>query len=611
MAYDQWQAAVIAHRQGTARCEAVPGSGKTSTLVAHVRQLLVEGTDPHEILILSFSRPAARALYSRLRSSGVRGAQAVTVRTFHSHASTLLGAATGARARPREILAQQHVLSLYYEVLGPPTAACPEAIGPLAVDVAEMAGVLERIRLTGRDHSGLARSEVAAARAYEKLKRRRGLMDYTDLIEQAVAVLGDAGCAGRIWWPAVLLVDEAQDTNRLQLAMVKRLAARARHVLIVGDPKQAIYGFQGADSEALTRLDEHFGALTTYRLPVSYRCSLSVARTANALMRRFADPDLVEDILPASSERGHVVTIGHTDATDEIGWVADQATDLAETGRSVLVLARTNFDLEPVGVALQRRHTAYTRIGSREGFWQLPEVDGLLDMARLAHDPTNLLAGCRLSVWPAPRRRNFTGDARLVLGAGGAPDGYQALAGLPGRQERVHLLLEPALRAASQMSPAALYGPLAYGAWRQFLPSYLAGRAEDTVPPFLLATMCARSLDQLLAQASYRPEHQHDQRVMLATAHGAKGMEADVVIVVGTEEGRFPHHRAISEAEQAEELRLLYVAITRARQEVCLSWAATRGSRQRVISPWVDWLIEDLDLPTMRTARLVTWLPPR
>lgn len=589
---------------------AVPGSGKTSTLVAHVQSVLDDGISPSAVLVITFSRSAADTFHRRLSALDAHGATRVTVRTFHGHALHILKQA-GLWSKKTRILDERHAAGLWHEVVGPPTQVCPEAVGPLDVDVDELAATVERVRLFGSDPSRsttLLAHERAAARVYDRLKRRRGLVDFTDLVQQAVVCLEDPAQAGRIWWPQVLLVDEAQDTNRLQMRLVELLANHASHLLVVGDPKQAIYGFQGADPSALTDFPQRFPDSTTYTLPVSYRVPPAVAAAANAMMAEFADPAIVDDIMSASSSRGAVITASHGDEVDEAIWVATQAAELSAAGRHLLVLGRTNMDLEPIAAALTSQKVAFRQLGTG-GFWTLPEVDGLLDVARLAKDPTNVLAACRLSLWPSPKRKDFAAEIGAVLAAGGAPMGYRVLATMTGRDERVGSMVLTALRHGEAGGPGVLYADLAKtGIWKKFLPPYLAERGMRTVPSFLATASVTRSVDALLAKASLDAPEPPQSKVVLTTAHGSKGMEADVVIVVGTELGRFPHTRSTAAGERAEELRLLYVALTRAKQVCVLSWADLRGTTERLMCPWAQWISDTLAIPDIGDGAISDWM---
>ncbi len=607
---DRFQQAVVDHRLGPASVVAVPGSGKTSTLVAHVRSVLGDGISPGAVLVITFSRSAADVFHRRLVATGAPGAASVKVRTFHGHALHILKHA-GLWPNRHRILDERHGASLWHEVAGPPTQACPEAVGPIDVDVDELAAAVDQVRLFGGDPARsdtLLIHERAAARAYARLKSRRGLVDFTDLVQQAVACLEDPGRHHKVWWPQVLLVDEAQDTNRLQMRLVELLSQRSSHLLVVGDPKQAIYGFQGADPTALTEFPTRFPRSTVYSLPVSYRVPPAVAAAANAMMAEFADPSIVDDIVSASPTRGAVLTARHADEVDEAIWVATQAAELSSQDRQMLILGRTNMDLEPVAAALSSQRIDFRQMGAG-GFWTLPEIDGLLDVARLAKDPTNVAAACRLSLWPSPKRKDFAAEIGAVLAAGGAPMGYRALAEMNGRAERVATMILSALRHGEAGGPGMLYGELmSSGVWKRFLPPYLKERGMRTVPSFLATASLTRSVDALLAKASLDPPEPQQSKVTLATAHGSKGMEADVVIVVGAEMGRFPHTRSIGVGEQAEELRLLYVALTRAKQICVLSWADVRGTTERLLCPWVQWLGDTLALPDIGEGAVADWM---
>ncbi|MHB1783575.1 MAG: UvrD-helicase domain-containing protein, partial [Acidimicrobiales bacterium] len=302
MQLDLDQRRITEHRRGRALCAAAPGAGKTATLVELASELLDhdEGTRlrPEQLHVVTFTRSAARTFSSRLaRRIGEPTADRVPVRTFHAHALRWLEDTPQAKKLlklpPYSIADERKVVAMWHEVCGPPTASCGVAVGPLDLDISELQMAIARVRARGEDPAtaeGLVPAERAAFEAYTKLKLERELVDFDDLIESTVDLLehDTLGPHLRNKVQAILL-DEAQDTNALQMRIVELLDAPV--TFLVGDQHQSIYGFQGADPEVVAKFARTSPTLTRYRLERSYRCPAAVAHAATLTLRRGGDED--------------------------------------------------------------------------------------------------------------------------------------------------------------------------------------------------------------------------------------------------------------------------------------------------------------------------------
>lgn len=604
---DIYQKAVVEHRSGPACVAAAPGSGKTSTLIRRVIALLEAGTPPQQILTITFSRSAARTFRSRLAPMTTK----VPVRTFHSEAlHVILSPPLSWRLDP--LLSESASLSLWHELLGPRTRHCPQAIGPLrdALDPEAVASAIELVRVAREnpeEHPSLSPVFQAAARAFRIAKRARRVIDYSDLVLMALDVLERSEDLLALHTPSALIVDEAQDTNPSQMRLVELLGKGAESLVVVGDPNQAIYGFQGADPTAITKFSTRFPGASLYTLPHTYRCSHSVSAVANALIPK------ASEMVPATPMRGMVGTIAHLQDYDEAPWLAEEVLKLQteSPGLSILVLARTNMDLEPPAAALRRLNIPFRRQGGASAFWGLPEVDGTLDMARVAANPLDMIAACRLAAWPPRQQLTYTAQIRSILREGGPPAGYRALADSDFAALRVEHLLVPALNANENSHPRDLITRMIDSEiWRLMLPSWLSvERAETNLGILSSIARKTNSIESLLtcATSSASQEAEDLPSVTLSTAHGAKGMEADLVFVLGMTRGRWPHSKSISERALAEERRLLYVATTRARSICVWSTYEKRGNIKVAPSPYLEEVQSSLGLPTL-SGSLVDWL---
>jgi superfamily I DNA/RNA helicase len=503
---------------GPVLCVAPAGSGKTTTLVARIAWLVGDGVPPDEICALTFNRRAAEELSGRVAPAllplGATLAERLRIRTFHALGLEILREA-GEAVEP--VLDRDEVLR----------TVRPDA------DRAER-GRLDTVISRFKLDLGLEPAEVAAdteagpvARtfvAYEAEIRRRGGLDFDDLVARALRLLERDPAVLASWRRrcANLLVDEAQDLDRSQLRLALLLAAPNNRIFLVGDDDQSIYGWRLADVRRLLGLaSEALPGLSRVDLEVNYRCPATVLGRSVRLIEhnreRFA-----KAIRARPDAAGRLVLAGS--AADDVDRAAAVLASWPADGGTRAVLARTNRELLPAVAAALRLSMPF-RAAAIQLPIESPLVDELLDAARAAARPETspLIALSRL-----PERAAVT------------------------RPESVGLHEEQGSVPERRTVAAALIG-------------WAAGcRTVDDLRAAILSTRSR--LDEL---------RRDDAPLTLATAHGTKGLEFDHVAVIGLDEGRFPSARSVAEAAEPErameeERRLAYVAWTRARRSLTL-----------------------------------------
>ena len=496
---------------GPILCVAPAGSGKTTTLVARIAWLIASGAGPATIAAITFNKRAADELGDRLADALAPlgvAAGTVRVRTFHALGLEILRSA----GRPVEPLVDRG--AILREVAPNATPA----------DLRRLDDTFSRLKLD----LGVTAEEVAAdpeagpmARAfvaYERAIERLGGLDFDDLVGRALRLL-EADPAVLAHWRGAcrdLLVDEVQDVDRSQLRLALLLAAPAHRIFLVGDDDQSIYGWRLADVRRVLELAGALPGLRRVDLVTNYRCPGPVVARAVRLVEhnreRFAK---VVRARPGAAGR----LLLAPDGADELARVARILDAWPEDDGSRAFLARTNRELLPaLVVALERR------IPFRADRVATPLDDPRLDA---------LLAEAAAT------------DARLPLLVRLGKIAAAAEAGEPQADDAPFTRRE---LAEALLAWAAPYRDLeAFGR--------VVGERRD-----LLARL-----------------RTDDARLTLATAHATKGLEFDHVAVLGMETGRFPSARAIGDAEDPEraleeERRLAYVAWTRARRTLTLSF---------------------------------------
>jgi DNA helicase-2/ATP-dependent DNA helicase PcrA len=511
------------------------GSGKTRVLTRRIAWRIANGSaDPRHVLALTFTRKAAGELSTRLTALGVR--DQVAAGTFHAIAYAQLRRRWADRGERPPTLADRKV-----RLLAPLLAGHRSA----AVQPADVATEIEwaKARFVGPAHY---EAEAAAAgrkppltlgvmaslyERYEEEKRRRGVVDFDDLLLLCARALenDDAFAASQRWRFRHLFVDELQDVNPVQFRLLTGWLGDRRDLCVVGDPNQAIFGWNGADAHYLTEFPTRFPGAEVVRLDDNYRSSPQILAVADAVLSGGGNADARP--LRANRPEGATPTV-RSWATER-----DEARAVVRAMRrrhtpalpwaGMAVLARTNAQLllfEEACTAAGIPH----RVRGEGPFLSQPEIRTALNELR------------RLPL-TSPLSPAVADLEEMAAEAEG--DRGQRLEGLV-RLAREHGALDQAATIDSF-----------FGWLRATVGGDEPGKGGNVVE--------------------------------LATFHAAKGLEWPVVFVVGLERGLVPIAQADTPVARAEERRLLYVAVTRAEQELHCSWAERRtfGARTLTRSP--------------------------
>ncbi|HLE89465.1 MAG TPA: ATP-dependent helicase [Candidatus Limnocylindria bacterium] len=519
-ALDPEQRAAATLPDGPAQVIAPAGSGKTTTLIAHLGVLLGRGVPAERIAVVTFNREAAGELGARIAARLgpiLPGASAIEVRTLHALARQVLLDAVG----PVQLVADRLPLlrAARRRVLA------GRADDGSVPDAATLDTRLSAWKVEGRAPPAEARE---ALETFDALLEARGAIDFDDLVARAVALL-ERDDAVRVRWQARfshLCVDEFQDVDAAQLRLVRILAAPENNLFVVGDDDQTIYAWRLADVRRILGFGAAYPGARRVQLATNYRCPPPVVEASRRLIEanRERFEKRIEPSPRRSGESSSVVML----ATVEPDWPDRMAVLAAQEGASggCCILARTRAELTPIALALLRagqRHasTLATPLESETVRW-------LVDAARR-------------------------------LPGGGAP--FPALLGLRAERRWRRADGDDALGDDDHAAIDALLG-------------WAAGFAR--LDRFVAAS------DEMLARITALRDP--SAPIELVTVHGAKGREWPTVIVIGFEEERFPNRRSLLGAADPgraleEERRLAYVALTRATRRLVLAFDPARPSR--------------------------------
>ena len=528
---DPDQRAAVMSDGGPLCIVAPAGSGKTRVLTRRIARRIADGSaDAGHVLVITFTRRAAGELARRLRRLGPR--DAVAAGTFHGLAYRLLRQRwEDERRRPPQLAVSR--LRLVEEVLternrAPARSTAHEVTAE--IDWARARQVAPLAYAAAAEEAG-RRTTLAAAQVgeryarYEAAKRERRLLDFDDLLSVcADEIARDPAYAAAVRWRfRHLFVDEFQDVNPLQHRLLEAWRGGRHDLCVVGDPHQAIYGWNGADGRWLEDFSAHHPGATIVHLRSSHRSSPQIVELGHAVLTGGVAGAPVASRPDGPAPR----TLHFDDAGAEARGVAAVVRDARRPGGrwgAIAVLARTNAQLEPVAAALTRAGIPNRRRGSG---LDDPAVASTLAQLRTVTGPGSLRAWLDEELARAPEDVP-DGDS------GAAPDSAP---------------LAPELVRA--MEDLLIQDPFADGpALRTWLSTGGGG-------------------DGLAGD---------EDAVALLTFHAAKGLEWPTVVVIGVVPGLVPHSSARRTDAQAEERRLFHVAVTRAERDLVLTWYGSERS---------------------------------
>ncbi len=601
------QLAAVQHGDAPLLVLAGAGTGKTATLAARVAALVLAGVDPHRLLLLSFSRRAAQEMAQRAgrrlhQALGLRATQAPPVLpwagTFHAIGARLLRDYAARTGLPEQFSIidrgdAQDLMALQRQALGLAAshARFPMADTCLAICSRTLNSQAPLAQVLADDFAWCTawQAELKALfRAYAAAKAAQQVLDYDDLLLAWRQMLDDDAIAAHVGarFDAVL-VDEYQDTNRLQAAILQRIKPGGRGLTVVGDDAQSIYRFRAAEVGNILGFAGQFGPHShTVRLERNYRSSQPILDASNAVINLAAERHAKALWTSRTAgPRPQLLTVA--DELAQARCVADAVLARREEGvrlKQQAVLFRTGSHSAALELELARRQIPFVKFGGLK-FLEAAHVKDWLALLRWGQNPRCTLAAWRVALLVpglGPR-----GARRLVDSLAAAADPRQALADFsPSPAARAEWPALAALVARLQSGSSPWPGELdAARAW--YAPQLQRLHGDS-------AAVRQLDLDQLQRLAALQPSrerflteltldppqatsdesgvpHQDEDYLILSTIHAAKGQEWDAVTVLNVIDGCMPADVATGNAAAvAEERRLLYVAMTRAKQQLTL-----------------------------------------
>jgi len=603
----------ICHYEGPALTLAIPGSGKTTLMLARAVYLSEHhGLDPRNLLNLTFSKAAASDMAQRYAARfRPNFRHQFEFSTIHSFAFKVLGQVWKERGiRPKTLLAHQRELL---------SAAASQVTGTRLNDdqyeaLSNQIGYARNMMYASGKlaSSGLDFPEIdRISDAYEALKANHHVMDFDDLLLAALKLLQeDSNILNRLKkrYPFVQ-IDEAQDTSKVQHEILKRLVYPANNLFIVADDDQAIYGFRGASPELLMSFESQFPGGRLYHLSKNYRSRQEIINVCSRIIchnQTRYDKTLTTD----RGSGGKVNLVEFETYSDRNRAILDQLKNQEVPGHTTGILYRNHLSGLSVMDALLDAGIPFKIEAGRRSLsdhWLVRDLEAFL---KLSSNPADLDAFVRI-VYKTELRLNKEAVETIRLNHRGR-DVFEVSLETIGRKghasERIRRV-QQTVRSLKHMRAAdfleTIDGELGYSGYLEFAQNSL-GQSADRIRSMWFSLIAVASrferpepfFERLAALDRYRPSGD-DAKVALSTLHASKGREFDHVVLVDILKGIFPVKEEFrTEPERLlleEERRLFYVGVSRARESVRIMHSRFGGGRHLRLSLFVTEIMEGLE----------------
>jgi len=591
---------------------AAAGTGKTRALTYRVSYLVEKGVDPARILLLTFTNRAAQEMLARARQLVGGAVGEMWGGTFHHMANKIL---------------RRHATRLNYTndytILDSEDAKhlardCVKERKPNSKLFPKPAVLMSLFGLaanTGRPLEDLVMERflhpdtpvddiVYVHRQYEKKKRDLNGMDFDDLLCNALKLFREHTDLREMYQQRFqhVLVDEYQDTNKIQAEWVDLLAGRHGNILVVGDDFQSIYSWRGADFRNIMSFPERYGGTKIYKLETNYRSTPQILAVANACIA--GNPDQYQKVLrPIREDTQKPILASLHNGSSQARYIAEQLISLKAQGyrgQDIAVLYRSHFHAMDLQMEFTRQSIPYV-ITSGVRFFEQVHIKDVCALARLARTPSDELSFRRLLEF-LPRVGPKTA-LKIWTTLGGRFDVWdpaqrkQVADRLPKQTrelwENIAEVFEELADRDHNAQPELLMEAFLKAFYDDYVRSTFekSDRRLDDLQALIRHATDYKTLDDFLNEVALMTNlDQHadkfqaaaEDTIRLTTIHQAKGLEWGVVFILWLVEGQFPAGRSLDDpAGDAEERRLFYVATTRAKDKLFLCCPQYRRTRDR------------------------------
>lgn len=562
------------------------GAGKTKSLTHRAAYLISErGVSPHNILLLTFTRKAAQEMKDRLsKLLDEKTVRKIWIGTFHAISLRIL-------EQYGSKLGYSQNISVYDEI--DQEDIVTSIIGELGLKL-KPKDVLKQLHSYAADCDGTEFEREAAMVITEYRNQLKGYnaVDFSLLLTETLALIRNHQDVYEYFHNRFqhVMVDEYQDVDRTQYYLHEAL--RPNNIFVVGDFSQAIYSWRGSDIQIILDFEKSHEGSQVIKLEQSFRCPSNVIQMANRLIAN--NPSHYDKTLWTENPSGPETTTHLADAEAEASFITDKIRSLVESGTTlgdIGILTRTHAQHEALAQKFDEEHIAYKLVGKELRFWKTAPARIILSILKLLRnrkDGYHFKRVCRSILYPmsdsewlayeslALRQGKRVIDLIMTERQAGFAELYRwyhenEMAPLTDVVLKT-LELVPVVNWFEDRKLFHKAGELM--ALGQHAAEWEAlNESDQTIPTFL----------EWASEQEVQTEVDSSDAVKIATIHAVKGLEFPVVFVAGLNEGRLPHQKAVKIGDVSEERRLCYVAVTRARRELHLSYCRQEYQHVRVV----------------------------
>ncbi|MBA4372850.1 MAG: ATP-dependent DNA helicase [Thermodesulfovibrio sp.] len=593
------QYAAVMHRDGPALVLAGAGTGKTRVVTYRVARLIESGVRPENILLLTFTNKAAREMMRRAELLAGRNTSGLFGGTFHHIANLILrqhyilaGYRQGFSILDREDtkeLFEACIAEIYQKDTVLPQGSVLLEICSLSKNTNR---TLDEVIALRFPHFMDAVEEVTRiASQYESKKQSLNLMDFDDLLLLWKKVFAENDKIREYYSLKFkhILVDEYQDTNRLQSDIIDLATGGPQNLMVVGDDAQSIYSFRGAAFENILKFPERYQNTVIHKLTTNYRSTPEILHLANSIISRNRN-QFSKELTAVLPPGGLPNSVPLKDIFQEAEFVASVLTDMNADGTAfddIAILYRSHYQSMQLQMELQRRGIPF-EIRSGLKFFEQAHVKDILSYLKVIINPFDEIGWKRVlklvkgignisagRIWDTIKKTDNPAEAIPEAGKhvpGKATEGFNRLLDVIRELKDAQYLTAPS---------AAIDHVLRHGYEDHLYNIY--PNAEVRIEDIEQLTRFAAKYDslevflsELALQGIVEPdaggEEAPEGRVILSTVHQAKGLEWSTVFIIGMNDGKFPSAKSLKSDDEEEERRLFYVAATRAREALYICY---------------------------------------
>ena len=588
------QLMAVQHIDGPCLVMAGAGSGKTRVLTTRIVNLIDKGINDYNILAITFTNKAAKEMKERI--SNMYGETSAFIGTFHAFGLTILRKYYNYCELDKNftIIDSDDSLSIIKKILKSKNLD-PKKYSPYTI----------RNRISFIKNEDLSDVEIARTmntpldkiyieiyKAYQKLLKESNVVDFDDLLLKPVRLFEENEDILDIYQERFkyILVDEYQDTNPVQYKFCKLLSSKYRNIFVVGDMNQSIYAFRQADYKNIEYFEKDYKECTVYKLEENYRSTNNILNAANQVIKN----NVHRKDLKLWSEKGDGLKIKYKrcyEEKDEAHYVIGEIKRLIDTGvrrKDIAILYRTNGQSRVLEEEIVRNNIPYKVVGSIY-FYNRKEIKDLIAYLRLIYNHNDSISLRRIINVP---KRGIGQTSIDNLSDAAELQGISMYECLSSKKElEFKKLIDELTEDSNNMSLTSLIDTIiTKTGMKDELVNEDSLEAElrlDNLMEFKSVTENFEENEGIIDLGAFLEEvslvadmsqHREDgDEITLMTIHGAKGLEFDVVFLVGMEDGIFPHSNSFMEPDGLEEeRRLCYVGITRAKEILYLTNARRR-----------------------------------